>query len=366
MADRKRRKTKDAKADGASGVARAPDMEAIARRLGVSKTTVHYALRNTGRVSQAMRDRVLNLARELGYRPNRLARSLRTKKTDTLGVILVNLTSSYHAHVLDGIDTVAQGHEFGILVACSHFDVARERRLADLLLEKGVDGLIVEPMAAAEGASYYQKLVDSGVKIVFVDREVPGVQVDAVSTDNERGGYLAGQHLLQLGRKKLAFVTTNSKDRGAASVEARLAGFNRALVEAGEKPAEVVGLKVPDQPTDEGFGCAAVLELLETRRKAFDGLFAAHDGIAYGAMRALAQQGLRVPADIAVIGFDDQDPSAYFQPPLSTVRQPAQSLGEEAVRLLLRRLGDATIPPARQRRLLDPILVVRGSCGAAS
>src|SRR3989442_371934 len=118
------------------------DMDTIARELGVSKTTVHYALSNTGRVSAATRRRVIEVADRLGYRPNLIARSLRSKRSATLGVVTVGLTSSYFAHVLEGIDRVVQQHDHSMLLACSYGDPAKEQELIGLLLDKGADGLI--------------------------------------------------------------------------------------------------------------------------------------------------------------------------------------------------------------------------------
>ena len=344
---------------------KATDMEAIAKALGVSKTTVHYALRNKGRVSEATRKRVLKVAAEMGYRPNLLARSLRTQRTDTVGVVLVTLTSSYHAHLLEGIDGIAQAFEHSILVACSYRSAAKERQLVEVLLEKGVDGLIVAPADPDENADYYRRLVEDGVHLVFVDRYIPGVNVDSVSTDNLTGAYRAVEHLAALGRKRIAVLTTISGERRSTSVEARIAGCARALQEAGLEPAIVLGPDVPDKLPEEEFAYDSVREHLRSSRKRFDAVFAMHDGLAYGAIEAILESGLRVPEDVAVVGFDDQDPSAYIHPPLTTVRQPARSSGEEAVRILFRRLRDPEMPPPRQRVSLEPELIVRKSCGAA-
>ena len=341
-----------------------PDMATIARKLGVSKTTVHYALRDTGRVSKQMREKVRAVARDLGYRPNRLARSLRTKRTDTIGVVLLSLRTTYHARLLAGIEAAAQEREFGALLAISNRDFEVEKRRVDLLLEKGIDGLIAAPVASKESAAYYERLVADGLKIVFVDRDVPGLQVDAVSTDNELGGMLATRQLVRGGRKTIAFLPPMPVSAQTTSVRGRLHGCMRALKEAGLKPSTVLEAKDDGFETDEAYASDVVTKYLSSGRRSFDALFAAHDGLAYGAINALTRRGLRVPQDVAVVGFDDQDSSGFFQPPLTTIRQPAELIGREAVRILFREFSAPRQPEPRQRVLLDPTLVVRESCGS--
>jgi len=339
---------------------KAADMESIAQKLGVSKTTVHYALRDTGRVSEAMRKRVREVAAELGYRPNLIASSLRSQRSATLGVVVQTLTSSFQAHVIEGIESVAQEERHGILLSCSYGSPTKERELVDLLLDKGVDGLIVAPADPDENRDHYIRMIEDGVALVFADRSVPGLNVDSVSTDNILGGYLATRHLVEIGRKRIAFLTTNSRDRRSTSVQARLAGCQRALQEAGFELAAVLGPDVPDSKPEEQFGLDAVKERLRKKDRGFDALFAVHDGLAYGAIEALVDHGISVPREVSVVGYDDQDPSAYYHPPLTTVRQPMRQIGEEAARLLFRRLRTKS-PLPRQRVSLEPALVVRQS-----
>src|SRR4051812_21493584 len=166
------------------------DMEAIAQRLGVSKTTVHYALRETGRVSEQTRKKILKVAEEVGYRPNGLARGLRLRKTKTIGIILGSLTSTFHAHVLEGIDQTAQEHGYTMLLSCSYGLPEKEYNIIETLLERGVDGLIIAPADPEANRDHFLHLLTQNVKLVFVDREVPGVNVDLVASDNRLGAFL--------------------------------------------------------------------------------------------------------------------------------------------------------------------------------
>ena len=338
------------------------DMDAIAQKLGVSKTTVHYAIRNTGRVSEGTRKKILRFAQEVGYRPNGLARSLRLKQTHTIGVILGSLTSTFHAHVLEGIDQITQEQGFTMLLSCSNGRPEKEQKLIETLLDRRVDGLIVAPADPDANRVFYQSLLAQQVKLIFVDREVPGVNVDIVASDNRHGALLITQHLIQSGRKRIGLVTTTSRDRRSTSVRERLAGAEQAIREADLPAPLTLGLDIADTTLDEEFGYNAIRHHLKNFGLKLDGIFAVHDGLAYGVIRALLEARISVPKAVAVAGFDDQDPSAYFQPPLTTVRQPMQHIGQEAARLLLRRLEEkAPLPSVRQRIALEPSLVLRAS-----
>ena len=340
------------------------DMEAIAQLLGVSKTTVHYAIRNTGRLSDETRKRVLKMVQAKGYRPDGLARSFRRRRSDTLGIVLATLTNSFHAHLLEGVEMVAQQYKHTVLVSCSHGRSDVERELVEVLLEKGVDGVIIVPADPVLNRDYYQGLLDRGTRLVFVDREIPGLNAEVVCTDHEKGAYLEAQHLVGLGRKKILCIATRSPEHRSTSVRERLLGIDSCLREAGLAPATVLGTDPPDSTAHEQYGYDVMREHLRRAERQFDAVCAMHDGLAYGAIRALTEAGLRVPKDVAVVGFDDQDPSAYFQPPLTTVRQPMRELGMEAGRLLFRRLGEPGMAAARQRIVLEPTLIVRESSGA--
>ena len=290
---------------------KAPDMETIADRLGVSKTTVHYALRNTGRVSAKMREKVRSLAKELGYRPNRLARSLRTKQSDTLGVIFVSLTTTYQSRVLDGLENTAQEKEFGLLLANSHASFQTEQRLVELFLEKGIDGLVLAPCGTGEQTKQYLSLIEQGVKLVFIDREVPGVSVDAVTSDHRLGGRLAAEHLISLGRRSFAFLAPKSHSRDVASVVDRRNAFVETVQKHGCRSPIILGEETPDEKKDAKFAYQVMKGFLDSRRKPIDALFASHDGLAFGALRAMADAGVRVPRDVSVVGYDDQDSAAF-------------------------------------------------------
>ena len=336
------------------------DLDTIAQRLGVSKTTVHYALQNTGRVSMPVRKRVLALARELDYRPNLLARSLRSQRTGTIGVIAVGLSSTFFSNVIEGIENAARLHELSMLLSCSYFDAQKERDAIHLLLDKGVDGLIVAPADPRVNTPLYEQLIAERTPIVFIDRRIQGVGINSVTTDNMTGGQLAGEHLARLGRKRCAMVLPSLQAPFSTSVQDRIEGFNRALHKAGIDDALLIGPPAPDNRAEAAY--LATARFLEERGVCVDAIFATNDGLAIGAMRALHERGVRVPDDVAVVGFDDHQTSAFIQPALTTVRQPMREIGAEAIQSLLRRMQEPEA--ACQQVLLEPALIVRESCGA--
>jgi LacI family transcriptional regulator len=202
-----------------------------------------------------------------------------------------------------------------------------------------------------------------GVPIVFVDRDVPDSHVDCVSVDNLVGGKLAAEHLLASGRKRLGVVTITHRGHQSSTVTERLNGFNYALQLAGREPARVWGKNVVNQSTGEAVGYEVVGDALKSDEPPFDAVFATNDNLAYGAMRAIREAEFEIPGDIAVVGFDDQDASAFVEPPLTTIRQPVQSVGEAAVEILLKQLqaGPGAAKREPERLKIEPTLVKRAS-----
>jgi len=338
------------------------DMDMIAREVGVSKTTVYRALHNKGRIHPKTREHILRVAQELGYRPNLVARSLRIQKTSTIGLVVIGLTGSFYSHILEGVDGVAQATEYGILLACSYGHPDKERRIIQMLLDKRVDGLMVAPADPEENREFYEELLALQVPVVLIDRYIPGLPVDFVATNNELGGYLATRHLLQLGRRQIVFVSNGSRERRATSVIGRFTGYQRALAEFNICQTIELGPGLPDILPEEEYAYNAVSHYLD-QGGTMDGVFAVNDDVAYGAIRALQSRGLRVPDDVSVVGFDNQDTAKFFLPPLTTVAQPMRKIGQQAASLLLERIHKGRSIP-QQQVLLAPHLVVRQSCGA--
>lgn len=337
------------------------DMKTIAERVGVSKTTVHRALANVGRISPETREKILKVAAELDYRPNNLARGLRSQKSATIGFVVIGLVNSFYSTILEGVESVATDSGYSILVARSEASPSKEMQHLNVLREKRVDGIIIAPAHPTQNAPFYHKLRDAGIPFVFIDRFMPGVEADYVMTDNFMGGYLAGKHLASLGRKRVVFGGLPGTEMMSTAVIDRLRGLTAALEEAGVEPPPVLGEGMPGFAPQEGFA-AASLEKYIREGGDLDGALGGNDSTAIGLITGIKRIGRRVPEDVSVVGFDDLDIAPYIQPALTTIRQPARRLGEEAMRLLLERMSNVSGLPYKHL-LLPPQLIVRESCG---
>lgn len=340
------------------------DMKTIAERVGVSKTTVHRALANVGRISPETREKILKVAAELDYRPNNLARGLRSQKSATIGFVVIGLTNSFYSTILEGVESISTDSGYSILVARTEGRMSREIQHLDVLREKRVDGIIIAPSHPTDNAEYYEKLRQIGIPFVFIDRYVESVDADYVMTDNFLGGYLAGKHLVSLGRRRIGFGCIPGSEMKATSVSDRIRGLAAAMEEVGLGAPAMVGEGLPGFKPQEGFAAASVERYLRDGGE-LDGVFACNDNTAIGIVTGLKRMGLSVPGDVSVVGFDDLDIAPYVQPALTTIRQPARTLGEEAIRLLLKRMSAGQRGPY-QRLSLPPQLVIRESCGGRS
>ncbi len=300
----------------------------IARAAGVSHSTVSRALSDSPLVSAATRARIQRLAREMGYSPDALARSLVTGRTRTIGVVATAITDPFIAQVVQAIEQTAYTHDYTLILAISNAEPEREIAAVEMLRSKRVDGVIVT--SSRVGALYRERLEQLSVPVVLLNshREQSGPYTFSVSVDNEHGGYLATRHLIQGGHRRIAYVRGAE---GSSDSLARQSGYRRALEEA--------GLAFDPALVAPGTGRAGSGERALPRLLALDepptALFCYNDMTAIGLLRAARQRGLSVPRDLAVVGFDDIPFASYVQPSLTTVVQPMDEMGRLAVEMVL-------------------------------
>lgn len=329
-----------------------PTMREVAQRAGVSPTTVSHVVNNTRYVSEEVRARVNAVMEELGYRPNALARSLRRGETQTLGLILPDSANPFFAEVGRSIEAAAFETGYNVILCNTEGDLEKESLYVDVLMKKQVDGVIF--VAAGDHSGALQAILKRGGLVVVVDRDLAGVTLDTVLSDNYQGGYLATRHLIALGHRRIACIAGPSNLTPSAQ---RVLGYRQALEEAGLPFDEGLLLRGDFHPES---GRQATHTLL-ARPQAPSAIFACNDMMAIGALRAAAERGMRVPQDLAVVGYDDIELASFTNPPLTTVQQPKDQIGKTAVRLLLERFVQRDLPPRRE--LLPSTLIVRGSCG---
>jgi DNA-binding LacI/PurR family transcriptional regulator len=331
-----------------------PTIYDVARLAGVSTATVSRALNGTGQIAPATRATIDAAVADLGYHPNTAARSLVTRSTQTIALLLPDITNPFYAALVNGIQDRALEAGHTMLLCTTEGDPEREEQYLSLLRAKQVDGVLVDGLVLPPDR--ITRFVRDGLPIVCLDRDIDSTLVPLVQVDNRLGARLATEHLLALGHERIAHVTGAPDLRISAE---RIEGYRDAHRTAGI-PLDPELISVGSF-TEEG-GYEAARSLLATR--VFTAVFAANDLSALGVLSALAEAGRRVPRDISVVGFDDLRLSRFTTPPLTTVHQPAREIARRATELLLELAAGRRVE--RMLHLLEPELIVRGSSGRSS
>jgi LacI family transcriptional regulator len=330
--------------------ARMATMKDVAKRAGVSPTTVSHIINNTRYVSEDLTERVMQAIEELEYRPYGLARSLRIKQSHTVGVLIPDNTNPYFAEIARLVEDECFRNGYNVIICNTEQDPRKELTYLRLLTEKAADGVFF--VSTGDDAEAIEALGRQRIISVLVDRDIPELDLDRVVSDNETGAYIATKHLLDLGHRGIDCIAGPS---GIASTEARLAGYRRAMEEAGATGRTVYG----DFQVESGY--RGFLELYADTEPG-TAILACNDLMAMGVLHGAAEQRLRVPYDLSVVGFDDIQLASFAVPSLTTIRQPKQQIVSEAVSLLLGRITGDNLE-GMQHRVLTPELVVRESSG---
>jgi LacI family transcriptional regulator len=325
----------------------------IAKAAGVSKSTVANVLSGKGSVGETTRQRVLSYVRELGYRPNELARSLNSHKTFTIALVLPTIVNPFYPEIVEAIEIMASEHEYQTLFCNTRGDFALGRLQMERMMSRWVDGYII--MGSSMDIADVQQYFLQGLPIVLCDwqeNESPPLEIPMVSVDFYRAGQLAAEYLLKLGHRHMAVIVDEPQQT------LRLEGFRAVLQSAGiSLPPEMI--QPGDSLLESGYAAAKTLLARPERPTA---IFATTDWMAFGAIEAVLEEGLRVPQDISIIGLDDIHVSAHLRPPLTTIAIPKAQLAKEATELLLQQInGEEAIPASR---MVEPSLVVRQSTAA--
>lgn len=326
----------------------------VARAAGVSVATVSRALNDKGSVREDTRQRVREAAERLHYVPHGAARSLITKRTSTVGVLLPDLYGEFFSEVIRGIDQVARRTHYHLLVSSSHND-RDEVEAAFLAMRGRVDGLVV--MTPEIDADTLEKYLPATVPAVLLNCRVDGEAFDSITIDNYGGAYEMVRHLIGIGHKRIALICGAAGNQDASE---RVRGYRDAMAVLGGEWSEE--LELPGDFTEES-GHAAVGALLRLSRRP-TAVFATNDSMAIGALSALGKEGLSIPGDMAVAGFDDIPIARYVTPALTSVHVPITELGARGMKSLLEGL-EVENRHMRRHETLSTQLVVRGSCGAA-
>ncbi len=324
----------------------------VARRSGVSVSTVSRVLNNQPYVAEDLKQRVLEAIEELGYEPSRVAQRLRMPKSRLIGVVFSDIVNPFYIDVLRGIEHVVSQEGMSVMISNANADPKREEGIIRLMQLERAAGIIIAP--TQEDSPAVAKIKETGLPITVIDRQMSNVQVDTVLVDNFNGSLSAIQYLIALGHTRVGVI---SGPLHLTTGRERYAGYLQAMSDAGIKVDSSL-TRFGDYRQSSGY---ALAQDLMTSTNPPTALFVANNQMTIGALNAIHQMGRKIPDDVAVIGFDDLSWAVSLNPPLSTIAQPTFEIGVNAAELLLARLRNGDRPP--RTVILKTQLVVRESCG---
>lgn len=331
---------------------KAPTIKDIAKELGVSISTVSRALRDMPEISPETKKRVIDYSKEIDYQPNMVATSLVKRNSHLIGVLVPNM-DYFFSTAVKGIDEAAMEAGYTVVISQSNESYGREVANTQRLMNSQVEGLIVSLSSETENLDHFKRIQRTETPLVIFDRDCPEIDASRVMLNNEKGGYLATKHLLDQGCKKIAFL---GAQKGLAISIGREKGYRQALEEAG----------VPYRPEliihgefDKDDAYIQTMQVLRKKQRP-DGLFAVSDRLAIGAYAAIKDKGLKMPEDIALVGFNDEPITGLLFPSISSISQPAFEMGKMAARLFIEHLNSET-DVEHKRVVFEPELIVRDS-----
>ena len=324
----------------------------VAQAAGVSIATVSRVLNNKGGVSSALSEKVYAAAKSLRYQLNDVARALKVRESRSIGLMIPDIENPFFPALVRGVEDEAKVYDYGVILCNTDGDPAEEERYIKFLFSKRVDGILFTGGVDCE--KNVELLLSLAVPVVLLDRKLSKTKVSSVTTDNHLGAFLATEHLIQCGRKKIAFV---GGPRELSSALERKEGYLAALQHYNREQNN--SLFVTGQFNFEtGYG--AVDQWLNQGEN-FDAIVTANDMMAIGAIERLYQADIQVPDQVAVVGYDDIRVAHWYKPSLTTIRQPIYEMGQWAVKMLVGQImGEEH--QCRQK-ILEPQLVIRQSSG---
>lgn len=303
----------------------------IAKELSVSPTTVSRALNDHPAVNSNTKQRIFETANQMGYRSNMFASNLRSQRTNAIGVIVPRLNSTFMSSVIAGMEKVANESGYNLIISQSLETVDKEIANAKTMFNSRVDGLLVSLAYDTEKIDHFEPFIKKGIPMLFYDRVYEHKKITGIVIDNIQAGYKATQHLIEQGCKDIIHITGNLKRNVYAD---RLKGYKYALMDNGinfrKKDVIVNNLS-------EEAGIQAAQQILKMDQLP-DGIFVANDSCAISCMKALMQEGVKIPANIAVVGFNNDPICRIVEPNLTTIDYPGYEMGEVAVRNLIHRM----------------------------
>lgn len=331
----------------------------IAEKLNISVSTVSRALKDNHEISAQTRKAVQDLAKELGYKPNPIAVALKTHKSYSIGVVVPQIVSTFFATVVREIEDIADSYGYNVLVMSSNESMAKEKKNVDVLLANRTDGIILSFTHETDNYDHVKMIQNSGIPLVLFDRTTNELEASKVVTDSMAGGFLATQHLISEGCKKIALLMGPGHVNSGGN---RKRGYIKAL-EANNIPVTPEYIcQCADFSMEAGKEAALKLLDLPDRPDAFFGI---SDDLAIGAMDAAKEKGLSIPQDVAVVGFSNTKRSRYMTPTLSTINQFPEKIGKAAAYILFEQITNSKYVKVK-KEVVPCELIVRDSSSRRS
>lgn len=324
----------------------------IARELGISPSTVSRALKDHPDISTETKKLVNELAKKYNYKPNIIALSLRNQRSNVIGVLIPEIVHFFFSSVISGIEEVANAHGYSVMISQSAEDFEREVAACDAFMNSIIDGILISVSKETNTYEHIRKFEEEGIPIVFFDRVIEGINADRVVIDDFDGAYQATEHLIVQGRRKIVhFAGPQNRLIG----KNRLNGYLKALRDNGVVINEQLII-----PCDTFQKALSETQHLIDSGIAFDSIFTVNDFTAAGALKILNRNGIKVPQEVSVVGFGDDQTSIMVDPTLTTVNQPGFEMGKKAMEQLIRRITQSK-QSAPVTEILKTRLIVRES-----
>ncbi len=327
----------------------------IANELGVSPSTVSRALNNHPAISKKTRKAVLKLALKRNYQPNLLALNLLKRKTNTIGIIVPEITSYFFSSIINGIKDVVKPIGVNMIIGQSNESYEEEKSIVQTFASIRVDGFLLSPSSETKKYDHLEILLNNNIPLVIFDRDCEGINIDKVFVDEYKGAFQAVEHLIRSGCKRVAHIAGK---QSLSTARHRLRAYKDVLKKH--------HIPVIDEYIVESDGFTPEHGILPTKKllsltQPPDAIFTINDGVAIGSMYVIKDAGIKIPEEISIIGFDDDPHSLYFKPSLSTVWQPTYEMGMLSARILMKRISNNNDLSKLVVEKLLPELIIRGS-----
>ena len=327
-----------------------PTIQDVAKAAGVAPITVSRVLNNSGYASEETRARVEAAIAALGYVPNTLARGLRSKRTQTLALIMTDITNPFFTLIARGVEDTASNAGYTVIFCNTDESEAEEEKYVNIIVQKQVDGVLLVP--ACSNSKSVKFLQSNEIPVVLIDRSIPDIPTDLVRCNSAEGAYNLVRYLIELGHQRIVTITG---PHVVSTSEDRASGYEQAMIEA--KLERYIQVYYGPFTHESGYELTGQALALDPHPTA---IFGANNFISIGVLKALRDAGLRVPEDVSVVGFDDLPVSLIVDPILTVVSQPAYEMGSKATDLLLKRIS-AQLPEEIHEVVLPTEIITRQS-----